>query len=250
MNIQTKNRPLSRPCQTRQASLTYRFFVARKRSKRLKFRGAPKRLKFLRPKVNLRLVWATGHAGRGNPLSRLFRRIFENPRVRTVLGANLAFLAMISGVLRSTSVFAMAALPAANTLSDGSAGQPTINLTTKQSIVKPLAQYRTNQGFSLFHPGLDLDAQTGDPIHPIMGGVVIEAGFSWFGYGNTVVVDHQNGYASRYAHLSKLLVRTGDRVSTETILGLVGSTGHSSGPHLHLEVTNSGIRINPRALLE
>jgi murein DD-endopeptidase MepM/ murein hydrolase activator NlpD len=116
--------------------------------------------------------------------------------------------------------------------------------------VKPLARYIINQGFSLLHPGIDLEADRDESILPIMNGVVVEASWNVFGYGNTVVVNHKNGYASRYAHLAKIFVRPGEEISNDMVLGLAGSTGHSTGTHLHLEIYDHGIPINPRGLLE
>ena len=128
--------------------------------------------------------------------------------------------------------------------------EPKIDIATKKSVIKPLERYRITQGFTFFHPAIDLGIDPGKPIHPVMNGIVTESQRSWVGYGNTIVVDHQNGYSSRYAHLSSLFVKLGEKVSTDTVLGLSGSTGRSSGPHLHLEIADRGIPINPRSLLE
>lgn len=78
-----------------------------------------------------------------------------------------------------------------------------------------------------------------------MKGTVIEAGASPFGYGNVILVDHGNGLVSLYAHLSKILSHKGDEVGMDTVIGLVGTTGHSTGPHLHLEIHQNGISVNP-----
>lgn len=103
--------------------------------------------------------------------------------------------------------------------------------------------------FSNWHPGIDIATPLGTPIHPITGGVVSEEGYDIFGLGNYVVVDHENGFKSKYAHMANHLVKTGEKVSSGDILGNVGLTGHTSGPHTHLEVTHNGKYIDPQLLL-
>lgn len=103
--------------------------------------------------------------------------------------------------------------------------------------------------FSSFHPGVDIAAGLGMPIHPIIEGEVSEVGRDFFGLGNFVVVSHQNGFKSKYAHMGKIYVKKGDQVTTENILGEVGLTGRTSGPHTHLEVTHNEILIDPQTIL-
>jgi murein DD-endopeptidase MepM/ murein hydrolase activator NlpD len=100
-----------------------------------------------------------------------------------------------------------------------------------------------------FHKGLDLNGQTGDPIHAAADGIVIRSDFDGGGYGNVVDVDHGNGYITRYGHCSKLLVKVGDLVHAGEVIAKVGSTGHSTGSHLHFEVWINGQPVNPRPYL-
>jgi murein DD-endopeptidase MepM/ murein hydrolase activator NlpD len=94
------------------------------------------------------------------------------------------------------------------------------------------------------HEGIDITAPTGAPIWAAAAGTVIHAG--WLGgYGNLVVVDHGNGLATAYAHASVILVALGQEVAQGETLSLVGSTGDSSGPHLHFEVRVNGIAVDP-----
>jgi murein DD-endopeptidase MepM/ murein hydrolase activator NlpD len=94
-------------------------------------------------------------------------------------------------------------------------------------------------GYVSFHTGIDISADEGLPIHPAQAGTVIDAGY--FGaFGNTIVLDHGNHIATIYAHLSSIMVAPGDRVKLTTIIGRVGSTGWSTGPHLHFEVRLGG----------
>lgn len=94
------------------------------------------------------------------------------------------------------------------------------------------------------HAGLDIPAAHGTPILASGGGRVVEAGYRG-AYGKTVVIDHGNGLSTLYGHASKLLVRVGDVVMPQQEIALVGSTGRSSGPHLHFEVIRDGRRVDP-----
>jgi murein DD-endopeptidase MepM/ murein hydrolase activator NlpD len=94
------------------------------------------------------------------------------------------------------------------------------------------------------HEGIDIAASSGTPIWAAAAGTVIHAG--WLGgYGNLVVVDHGNGLATAYAHASAILVGVGQQVAQGETVALVGSTGNSSGPHLHFEVRVNGTAVDP-----
>ena len=94
------------------------------------------------------------------------------------------------------------------------------------------------------HQGLDIAAPTGRPITAAKSGTVIVAGWSG-GYGQLVVIDHGGGLATAYAHQSRIAVKTGDPVTQGGLVGFVGSTGHSTGPHLHFEVRVNGAARDP-----
>ena len=94
------------------------------------------------------------------------------------------------------------------------------------------------------HEGIDIAAASGTPVAAAASGTVIHAG--WLGgYGNLVVVDHGNGLATAYAHASAILVSVGQHVSQGETVSLVGSTGNSTGPHLHFEVRVNGVAVDP-----
>jgi murein DD-endopeptidase MepM/ murein hydrolase activator NlpD len=99
-----------------------------------------------------------------------------------------------------------------------------------------------------FHPGQDIRAERGTPVVVAANGTVIFAG-TQSGYGQMVEVSHGDGLTTRYAHLSKLEVAVGQEMARGQLLGLVGSTGRSTGPHLHYEVRINGESVNPLAYL-
>ena len=115
-------------------------------------------------------------------------------------------------------------------------------------LVLPHPGYLTTR-FSTWHPGIDIATGLGMPIRPITNGEVSGIGRDFWGLGNYVIITHQNGFKSKYAHMGKVYVKVGDQVSQENTLGEVGLTGHTSGPHTHLEITRNDSYVNPQALL-
>lgn len=94
------------------------------------------------------------------------------------------------------------------------------------------------------HDGIDIDGQQGDPIHAAADGEVVVAR-SWGAYGKTIVLDHGGGLRTLYAHASRLLVDTGERVRAGQTIAKVGRTGNATGTHLHFELQQDGKTINP-----
>jgi murein DD-endopeptidase MepM/ murein hydrolase activator NlpD len=103
-------------------------------------------------------------------------------------------------------------------------------------------------GHRALHTGLDFEAGIGTPIMAAAGGVVVTAE-THPEYGNMVEIDHGNGLITRYGHASKLLVKKGDLVRRGQVVALVGSTGRSTGPHLHFEVLVQGVQQDPQKFL-
>lgn len=99
-----------------------------------------------------------------------------------------------------------------------------------------------------YHKGIDFHARVGDPVDAVADGVVSYAGVR-SGYGNVVEIDHGNGYVTRYAHNSRLLVKVGDLVRAGQQVARAGSTGRSTGAHVHFEVWDHGRVVNPRKFL-
>lgn len=103
-------------------------------------------------------------------------------------------------------------------------------------------------GRPAMHTGLDFRAATGDPARVTANGKVVSAGWSG-GYGRMVEVDHGNGLSTRYGHLSEINVKVGETVKIGQVIGLVGSTGRSTGPHLHYETRIDGEAVDPQKFL-
>lgn len=99
------------------------------------------------------------------------------------------------------------------------------------------------------HKGIDLASRTGNKVNVKGQGKVIRAEYAG-AYGNLVVVDHGNGFQTKYAHLNKIYVKKGDRLEINDTVGEVGSTGRSTGPHLHYEVLYKGVNVDPLPFLK
>ena len=100
-------------------------------------------------------------------------------------------------------------------------------------------------GASTTHMGVDIGASYGSYIYAVKSGTVVGSKYSWGGYGNYVEIDHGNGNFTLYAHMSERLVEVGEHVEQGEVIGLCGSTGISTGPHVHYEIWENYTRINP-----
>lgn len=108
-----------------------------------------------------------------------------------------------------------------------------------------LAQY-----FAWYHPAIDISNLGGGPIYAADAGTVTVAGWpDNYGYGNRVIIDHGNGFTTLYGHMSGIYVSAGQKVSKGDAIGAMGSTGRSSGVHVHLEIRKDGVALNPLSLL-
>jgi murein DD-endopeptidase MepM/ murein hydrolase activator NlpD len=140
-----------------------------------------------------------------------------------------------------------------NTLAARQAGQVP-PASTLGIFLSPIPHPKINQpfgatvdplfGISRGHPGIDINGKTGDPIRAPADGVVVAAG--WIdGYGNCTIIDHGNALGTLYGHQSLIAVKEGDKVKRGQVIGFVGSTGYSTGPHLHWEVRVLGNVVDP-----
>lgn len=150
----------------------------------------------------------------GNRLSRVLRRVFEFGRIKQLVGFNLAMI----GFATSTQLPTLAV----NQLEPLSVENQFISITTTKAVQSPVRLVEISQKYHSFHPGVDLRAPLGTPVRPVMIGQIEKVINQHYGYGNYVIVDHQNGYESLYAHLYRIEVKEGAYVDHQTILGTVG----------------------------
>jgi murein DD-endopeptidase MepM/ murein hydrolase activator NlpD len=171
-----------------------------------------------------------GEASMGGPLERLSteRNGSIDPRFQR-LGLSLARMGALENELSSVPQFMPADI----------------------SMISSGFGYRTDpiDGGGAFHPGLDFRGPIGSPIHAAARGTVSFVG-QRSGYGNVVEISHGNGLLTRYAHMSAQKAHIGQQVQAGDVIGLIGSTGRSTGPHLHFEVRINDRAVNPRPFLE
>lgn len=174
------------------------------------------------------------------PISRFWCHIFESKNIKRVLGINLALMIIAMSFFGSTS--------AAFNQEEAVLSTPQANVQTTTSFKIPVEGFIT-QNYSWYHPALDIAGNFDKPIYPIADGKVREVEYGRWGYGHKVVIDHEGGYASLYAHLGNVNVKAGDTVTKDTVIGNVGVTGWTTGPHLHIEVYSGDKTINPAEVL-
>ncbi len=182
----------------------------------------------------------------GHPLSRIFRVVFESKKSKRILGINLMAITLLSGVV----VTPTSALMSVREDEITSISPHIVQMTTERSVRMPVEDPLITQYFRAFHPGIDLAEPMGTIVHPIMDGTIETIAYGRFSYGNHVIINHGSGFKSLYAHLSKINVKENDKVDKNAIIGFVGSTGWSTGPHLHLEVYDNNRAFNPLTILK
>lgn len=122
---------------------------------------------------------------------------------------------------------------------------PNAGSVTASGIFVWPTQGTITQRFSWYHPGLDIANHSLPLVVAADSGSVSYAGWDSSGYGNMVLINHGNGYVTRYGHLSQIMVISGQTVGRGQAIGKMGSTGHSTGPHTHFEIYLNGVRVNP-----
>jgi len=173
------------------------------------------------------------------------RKFFEKKNIKKIFGFNLAAVVLFTGVVSSP----LSALNQTQAQETVALTADIVQLTTEHGVRIPLDEFKVTQGYSTFHRGIDLNGELGDPVYPIMPGTIEAVFYSRFSYGNHVIVNHGSGFKSLYAHLSKITVQVGQEVDKNTVLGTIGSTGWSTGSHLHLEIYDNGQTFNPLTIL-
>lgn len=181
-----------------------------------------------------------------NFLSRLLRPILENRRrIRLIIGSELAAAIIFVGILGP-----IGGNPTVESVEVTVLSPQAIKVLTETTFRVPVELSNGySQGFRRFHPGVDIRSPRGTNVYPVANGTVAEVEIARFGYGHKVLVEHESGLTTLYAHLDAVSVKTGDKVTKETILGQVGMTGWTTGPHLHFEVHTPSGAINPRQVL-
>jgi murein DD-endopeptidase MepM/ murein hydrolase activator NlpD len=136
-------------------------------------------------------------------------------------------------------------------LAGPSAKGPSFSAPNGGSFIWPTTFQMISTYFAWWHPGIDLPNRAAPAVGAADGGTVVVAGWpDGYGYGNRVVIDHGNGYQTLYAHLSNIYVSVGQHVSKGQSIGQMGSTGRSTGTHLHFEIHFKGVAVNPLAILK
>lgn len=172
-------------------------------------------------------------------------------RFRTLNGVKVGQETLSTTVIKEPVTKIVASGTRAYLASRGSArssGSSSSGSYSGGSLRWPTTATRISQGYRSGHRAIDIDGNTGDPVYASASGTVSFAGWSG-GYGKCILIKHGNGLTTRYAHCSSLSVSAGDTVSAGTVIGKVGSTGRSTGSHLHYEVIVSGTQRNPMSYL-
>lgn len=185
-------------------------------------------------------IWRNSHR-----VSLWLRKRIEHLPIRQLLGLNLA----------GATFFAAVVMPGTSEIISNievlaETRETVVNVVPTQTKFQwPLSRFAVSQRFYLAHPGVDLTAPLSAPVYPMADGRVSwTQNYPW-GFGKHLLVEHDKGLSSLYAHLSKIEVKEGQEVTKATSLGEVGTTGWSTGNHLHLEVYQDGMPINPIEVL-
>jgi murein DD-endopeptidase MepM/ murein hydrolase activator NlpD len=177
----------------------------------------------------------------------------EEASIRATIAAAAAAAAKAKAKAEAAAAAAAAAATAAKPVTISppatSTGDGTLRWPIRGRITSPFG-WRTHPitWTRRLHTGIDIDGWYGQGIKAAKAGIVILAGVKG-GYGNSVMIDHQNGWVTLYAHQQSLNVQLGQYVTTKTTIGFVGSTGDSTGPHLHFELRVNGVPTDPMRYL-
>lgn len=195
--------------------------------------------------VKTALYWLVTPYYGSNRLSRWIRTKIEHRSIQELIGVPLVVLAFFGAVIVP---HAQAGFATAEVYLDTQA--TTVNAIVVPSRFRwPLAAFGISQYFRNGHPGMDLTNPAGTPMYPITEGKIILVASLQNGYGKHVVIEHDDTMSSTYAHLSRVEVKEGQRVTKDTEIGTVGATGWATGNHLHLEIHQNGVAIDPKEVL-
>ena len=181
-----------------------------------------------------------------NYLSYKIRKAIEKVNIRKALGLQLTMLMVIAGII-IPQINIISSKVYANYLTETTPIEQ--NTKTEVTFIWPVKDFQISQNYRFYHPGLDLTTTYDNPVLAIANGTVETTEILFWGYGRHIIIKHDNGYTSLYAHLSKISVSPGDRITQGQIISTVGSSGWSTGTHLHLEIRNPEGTVNPLEVL-
>lgn len=183
---------------------------------------------------------------KSHPISKLLRPVFEMRKIKTFIGAQIAAFSLLAGV----STYPTQAYEFTGEDVQYIDAAEISAIVTEETFEFPVEEYRgTSQGYGKYHPGVDLRAPVGAKIHPVTRGKVIKVEYLRYGYGHYVVIEHDKGLQTLYAHMEEVLVSEGDELEKKSVIGTVGMTGLSTGPHLHLEMVQESRYLSPQSVL-
>jgi murein DD-endopeptidase MepM/ murein hydrolase activator NlpD len=175
----------------------------------------------------------------------LDEEISRQAAIQQGVGLKDVLIAQLTGGRRKPVVAKSVALRSYSTQKAAKKALPSFTFPVSGTVSSPFGKRRdpfTGEGG--FHHGIDIASSAGSEIFAAAEGRVVFSGWKQ-GYGNVVTIDHSNGYSTLYAHNEKNLVEVGEEVTADQLIAHVGSTGRSTGPHLHYEVRKNGKAINP-----
>ena len=196
--------------------------------------------------------------------SRMQKYLAEKDVLKTFTDAGEHSESAVLGILHKSGIAGTVRSAPGTPASPGAAPQPkkhpappaplsTVPESYAGALRWPLDAYVVSSEYGerwgKIHKGMDMAADVGEPVYAIADGEVIYAGDGLRGYGNVIILRHDRKTSSLYAHNSELKVKQGDHVSQGTLIALLGSTGHSTGPHVHFEIRDGDAAVNPRTVL-
>ncbi len=181
-------------------------------------------------------------------LSLWASKIFEKSGIKQLFGLNLVAVVFFTGVVTPQANTWLNQFTIENKTYASDIAADTITQTTL-ALPLPADTFAISQFFSFWHPGIDMTAPLGTPVTAVEDGTVEEVQSAFFGYGKHVIMSHSFNLTTLYAHLSEIKTVVGRKVVRGEVIGKVGSTGWSSGNHLHFEIWQNHYPLNPVELL-
>lgn len=185
------------------------------------------------------------HRGR-QVVSLWASKIFEKSGISKLFGVNLVAAVVFTGLI---SPEADNLLNQRSLQNKADKTQIVAQINTETTFEKPLVNFKLSQFYSYWHQGIDMTTSEGSPVYAIDAGYVEATNSHLWGYGKHVIVNHGHDFKSLYAHLSSFETVAGRHIERGELIGRVGSTGWSTGDHLHFEVYYQGVAVNPLEVL-